>query len=78
MHGGCLFPGSQVLALYYFIFQLKKAVLNITKSDLCFQFLSAFQVTKIIGKILSDAPLWFIVTTLFLILSGPEVVTVTP
>ena len=55
MHGGCPFPGSQVLALYYFIFQLKKAVLNITKSDLCFQFLSAFQVTKIIGKILSDA-----------------------
>lgn len=56
MHGGRPFPASQdTLALYYFIFQLKKAVLNITKSDLCFQFLSACQVTEIIGKILSDA-----------------------
>ena len=71
-------PRLSELALYYFIFQLKKAELNITKNDLCFQFLSALQVTKIIGKILSDAPLWFIVTTLFLILSGPEVVTITP
>lgn len=56
MHGSHPFPVSQdILALYYFIFQLKKVVLNITKSDLCFQSLSAFQVTKIIGKILSDA-----------------------
>ena len=51
MHGRHTFPVSQdYLAFILFYFSIEKAVLNITKCDLCFPFLSAFQVTKIIGK----------------------------